>query len=272
MTALDDSEEISNFHDDAVTQASYAESEAKRISNLRSYQFGQINGNRTEKDDEAIPPATPANPETKDKVESRDDERQELSRRHSLLANLRCLQSRLSARGEKISLSLSELADDIVLKVRNEELERKSDKLKRESDEHRKKSNVLSVQANLVKLNEKIGFLATLLENPMAEPHLAFYTNAWLAVHQMNELESTTRDLLSDMETNGVWDGKVTSSVQSSAALAHQASVSISNIAEEVNPRCERLITKLEKLALEATMPRPQSITPSACPLCGKET
>jgi hypothetical protein len=264
VTALVGSNEHSNLNGADIPDVNRAESEAKRMLDLRSYRFGQIISNRTEKDDEGIPQVTPANLETKNKQESQDDEPASPSRRDSLLANLRCFQSRMSAHGEKIGLQLIRLVNDDVLRDQNEELKRGSDELR--------KSNNPSVLINLGKLNDEIHSHAILLENLKIEPSQAFYTMAWLAVHQMNELESTTTELLSDMETNGFWDGKADSSIQSSAALSHRARVGLSKIAKEVNPRCERLITKLKKLALEAKMPRPPSIKTSVCPLCGKET
>jgi hypothetical protein len=265
VTTFDHFDDRLNHNDDDFPDAGHAASEAQRVSGLRSYRLGQANRARAEEDDEAISPMTPANPKTKDKTESRKNEHASPSRRDSLLTNLRCLQSRMSTHEEKIGLLLRELVGDPVVRGQN-------DKLKRESGELRKKSDNHIILVNLVKLYYRISALAILLENLKTEPDLAFYTMAWLAVHQMNDLESTTKDLLSSMEKNGMCDGKANLSVISSAGLSHQASVNLSKIAKEVNQRCELLITKLEKLGLEAKMPKRTSIQISACASCGKET
>jgi hypothetical protein len=264
FTALTGSEELSDLDDDDIPDANHAESEAQRISDFQSYRFGQTKNNGTEDNDEATPPVTLANPETKNKQESQEDECATRSRRDSLLAHLRCFQFRMSAHGEKYGASLIQLENDVVLRDQNEQAKRVSHELG--------KNNNPTVLINLGKLNGEINSHAILLENLKVEPNQAFYTMAWLAVHQMNELERTTRDLLCDMETNGFWVGKADSSVQSSAALSYRARAGLSKIAKEVNPQCERLITKLEKLTLEAKMPSPPSIKTNVCPCCGKET
>lgn len=271
MTALDESEDFLNFHGHDVPAAGYAEGEAQRMSDLQSYRFGQINENTTEKDDEAVSPTTPANAKTKDELEFQDSKTPEQSRKDSLLANLHSLHSRMSALGEKINLSTSELAGNIVLREQPQTPKEASETIRTESDEQGKKSNNPSVLANLGNLIDKIKSLAISLEDPITEPQLAFYANAWLAVHQMNDLESTAMELLSDMESNGLWDEKTKSSVQESATFSYRVSVCLPNIAKEVNPRCERLVTTLEKLALQAPMPRPLSTETTFCPLCEKE-
>lgn len=270
-TALEEFKDRSNFDGDNVSAASYAKAEAQEIPDLQSYRFGQINENLTEKDDEAVSPTTPANAETKDELEFHDSRPAEQARKDSLVANLRSLHSRMSALGEKISLSASELTGNIVLENQPQTLKETSNPIRTKNDAQGKKTDNPSVLANLDNLLDKIKLLEISLQDPITEPQLAFYANAWLAVHQMNDLESTAMELLSDMENNGLWVGKTNSSVQASAAFSYRVSVSLPNMAKEVNPRCERLITVLEKLVLQAPMPRPLSTEAIVCPSCGKE-
>jgi hypothetical protein len=271
LTVRDESEDLWNAHGHDVPAAGSAGAEAEGTSDLQPYRFGQTDQDRPGKEDKVVSPTTPANADTNGEPEFQETPPPEQSRKDSLLANLQSLHSRMSALGEKISLSASELAANIVLRDQPPPLNETSDAIRIESAQQGKTSDNSRLLPNLGDLVQNIKSLAISLEDPITKPQPAFYANAWLAVHQMNDLESTAMTLLSDIENNSSWHGKTKSSVQTGAAFSYQISVSLPNIVKEVNPRCERLVTSLEKLALQAPMPRPLSTEASVCPLCGKE-
>jgi hypothetical protein len=271
LTAHDESEDLWNALGDHVPAPGSAGAEAEGTSDLPPYQFGQTEKDRPVKEDQLVSPTTRANAETNDEAEFQDAPPPEQSRKDSLLANLQSLHSRMNALGEKISSSASELTANMVLGDRPQPLNQISDTIKTASTQQGKRSDNSRLLPNLADLVQKIKSLAMSLEDPITKPQPAFYANAWLAVHQMNDLESRAMALLSDIENNSSWHGTAKSSVQTGAAFSYQISVSLPNIVKEVNPRCERLVTSLERLALQAPMPRPLSTEASVCPLCGKE-
>lgn len=272
MMGLDDFDELWKPQEEDTGQPGQAESEKQKISDLQSYQFGQVNESRPEKEEEAVSPTSVADVETNVELESQRYLFLELSRKDSLLANLQCLQSRISATEEKLTLSLAELADNTVLREHIQEPKRTSDTSRRETPEQGKENYVPSLPIHLAHLNNKIKSLMVLLEDPKTEPQLAFFTNAWLVVHQMNQVESSAKGLLSDMESNGSWYGKGNLTIQSTAGLPHRLPADLAEVAKEMVPRCERLSSRLESLALEAKMPSPPRVKIVICPCCGQDT
>lgn len=255
MAAVGGPEVQSDINVSDTPEPSPAESEARKVSDLRSYHFDQTN-DTPEEDDSPISPVTQANLEPGKEWKPHNQEDALKARRNSLLGNLRCLQARMSAHREKIGLLLAQLMDDP--RLRDKEVR------KRESDELTTKSNNHRLLVNLIKLDLGINSFAVLLEAPTVDPNLAFFTMAWLVVCQIKELESTTHEVFSDMENDGLSHGQRSSCVQ--------AGIGLSKIAEAVNPQCVRLTTRLEQLGLEAKVPWQPGSTSSPCQTCGKES
>ena len=250
-----------NLHDDGVTPSSLTESGEQRAQKTDSAPPGQTTNHRPGMNGEAISPTS--DHEQKGEPEVRKRRRAPLSRRELLFTRLQCLQSQVNDHGEKIGTALAQLIDDPVLGQHNEEHGR-------ENNELQKETNHDSVLINLAKVEVKIKSLAVVLENSLIEPNMAFYTMAWLAVHQMKELATTVNDLLSDMKKNIVYGGEAPSAVRPSFSHWYQANLRQSNLVKAVNQRCTFLVSRLDRLCMEAKVRRPSNVI-SVCASCGTE-
>jgi hypothetical protein len=239
MTAVGEPEVQSNIDVRDTPSPSPTESEARKVSDLRFYHFGQTNNDTPEENDNPISQVTQTNLEPGKEWKPHNQEDALKARRNSLLGNLRFLQARMSAHREKIGLLLAQFMDDPRLGD-NQVRKRKSDELTAKSNNHR-------ILVNLIKLDLGINSFAVLLEAPTIDLNLAFFTMAWLAVCQIKELESTTHEVFSDMENNS-WSHRQRS-------LSVQAGIGLSKIGKAVNPQCVRMTTRLEQLGLEAKAP-----------------
>jgi hypothetical protein len=180
-----DPEVQSDVNDNDTPGPNPAESDAHKVSGLQSYHSDHTNHDAPEEDDNPVSQVTLANLELGKewKPHNRGDALK--ARRNSLLGNLRCLQARMGAHREKIGLVLARLMDGP--RLRDKEVrKRESDKL---SNNHRILVNLISGST-----------LSQSCSKPTVDTNLAFFTMAWLAVCQVKELESTTHEVLSDME------------------------------------------------------------------------
>ena len=252
---------ISNLHDDGIPPSSLNESGEKRAPNIDSARPGQTTDHEHEMNSKAISPTI--DHETKQEPEIRNRRRAPRSRKESLLACLQRLQSQVSDHGEKIGTTLAQLIDNLVSGHHNKEHTR-------ESDELWKESNHDSVLVNLTKVQVKIKSLAVVLDNSTTEPDMAFYTMAWLAVHQTKELATTVNDFLSDIRKNIVSGRKAPYGVRPNGSLSYQVNRSLSNLAMAVNQRCSFLVSRLDRLCMEAKARRPSNVI-SVCASCGTE-
>ena len=262
IAAFQGSREIINSHNsDDITDISPMGFEEQRASNMDSHRPEKTKGERAGRNGKAISPTT--NPRRKRQPRVSEHQQPSPSRRGSLLASLRSLQSEIHSHGEKIGSSLAELIGD--RGFRNHDQEHR-----RDVDELWKKRSKDSLLINLANLEVQIDSLAVVPSNPMIEPSMTFYTTAWLPIHQMKELESIINALLSGGKKDDVCEAMATSGMQPNVGLSRHAKLSQSSSIKAANQRCILLVTRLKRLGTQAKARRPIDVM-STCESCGTD-